>query len=84
MGSIGRNRIALARIGAPLYRWIGAEIVKIDKINAVTAARLVTPFAKLSRLPEPLKEEVRAICQEMLNIGEISHNLSDQLKRILL
>ena len=84
VGSIGRNRIALARIGAPLYRWIGAEIVKIDKINAVTAARLVTPFAKLSRLPEPLKEEVRAICQEMLNIGEISHNLSDQLKRILL
>lgn len=84
VGSIGRNRIALARIGAPLYRWIATEIVKVDKINAVTAARLVTPFAKLARLPEPLQDEVRAIGQEMLDSQEISHNLSDQLKRILL
>ncbi len=84
VGSIGRNRIALARIGAPLYRWIATEIVKVDKINAVTAARLITPFAKLARLPEPLQDEVRAIGQEMLDSQEISHNLSDQLKRILL
>lgn len=83
VGAVGKNRYALARIGAPLYEWIAQEILVIDKINSVTAARLVTPFTKLTRLPEPLQLEVRAIIESMLKAPNISNNLFDQLKRII-
>ncbi len=83
VGAIGRNRYALAIIGAPLYQWIANEILIIDKINSVTAARLVTPFTKLARLPEPLQTEVSTIINNMMKTPNISNNLFDQLKRIL-
>lgn len=83
VGTVGRNRYALAKIGAPLYQWIADEVIAIDKINAVTSARLITPFTKLSRLPEPLQQSVHAIIVHMLQTPDISINLSDQLKRLI-
>lgn len=83
VGAIGRNRYALAKIGAPLYQWIANEIMIIDAINSVTAARLITPFTKLARLPNPLQTEVTAIINGMMKAPNISNNLFDQLKRIL-
>lgn len=83
VGAIGRNRVALATIGAPLYQWIANEILAIDKINSITAARLVTPFTKAARLPEPLQSEVLEIVTQMMKSPDISNNLSDQLKRII-
>ena len=82
VGAIGKNRYALAKIGAPLYEWIAQEILTIDKINSVTASRLVTPFTKVARLPEPLQSEVMEIIHNMLKTPNISNNLFDQLKRI--
>lgn len=83
VGAIGRNRYALAKIGSPLYQWIAQQILEIDKLNSVTAARLVTPFTKLTRLPEPLQSEVSTIINDMMKTPNISNNLFDQLKRII-
>lgn len=83
IGAIGRNRYALAKIGRPLYQWIAQQILEVDKLNSVTAARLITPFTKLARLPEPLQDEVTAIINGMMKAPNISNNLFDQLKRII-
>lgn len=83
VGAIGRNRYALAKIGAPLYQWIAQQLLEIDKLNSVTAARLVTPFTKLARLPEPLQTDVSEIINQMMKTPDISNNLFDQLKRII-
>lgn len=83
VGAIGRNHYALAHIGAPIYQWLADEILRIDRVNSVTAARLVTPFTKLARLPIPLQEEVSSIITHMMQTPNISNNLIDQLKRIL-
>ena len=82
VGAIGRNHYALAKIGAPIYQWLAHEILRIDQINSVTAARLVTPFTKLARLPQPLQAEVSTIISDMMKTPNISNNLFDQLKRI--
>lgn len=70
------------KLEPPLYEWIAQEILTIDKINSVTASRLVTPFTKVARLPEPLQSEVMEIIHNMLKTPNISNNLFDQLKRI--
>ncbi len=83
VGAVGKNRYALAKVGSPLYQWIANEILEIDRINSITAAKLVTPFTKVARLQEPLKSEVVEIIHSMLKAPNISNNLFDQLKRIV-
>ncbi|GGZ94396.1 aminopeptidase N [Ignatzschineria ureiclastica] len=83
VGAVGKNRYALAKVGAPLYQWIANEILEIDRINSITAAKLVTPFTKVARLQEPLQSEVIEIIHTMLKAPNISNNLFDQLKRIV-
>lgn len=83
IGAVGRNRFALAKVGTPLYQWIADQILITDKINSITAARLITPFTKLRRLPEPLKGEVQLIIEAMRKTPNISSNLSDQLSRLV-
>lgn len=83
VGAIGRNRYALAKIGSPMYEWIANEIIAIDKINAITAARLITPFSQIAKIPEALQQEVQIIIMNMLKTPGLSINLADPLKRLV-
>ncbi|MBV7314611.1 aminopeptidase N [Shewanella sp. NIFS-20-20] len=65
------------------YQFLTEQLVKLDKINPQTAARLITPLIQYARFDSRRQQLIRACLTELSRLPELSRDLFEKISRAL-
>jgi len=71
------NQVGFHSSGGEGYRFLSEIIVTVDAINPQTAARLVAPLGRWSRMPEEAKGQMKAALNWVLSHGTLSDDVRE-------
>ena len=83
LGVFGQNRAAFHRADGAGYAFLAEEILKVDRLNPQTAARLLTPFTQWRRFDTARQNLMRAQLERILQTEGVSSNSLEIVQRSL-
>lgn len=77
------NTLAFHEPTGEAYRWIADQVLRIDRINPMVAARVIAPLSHWKRYDQQRSQLMRAELERILK-GHPDHPISDNIKEYIL
>ncbi|HEX8554127.1 MAG TPA: aminopeptidase N [Sphingomonas sp.] len=83
VGAFSVNQRAFNAADGSGYRFLGAQLAELDRINPQTAAKLLPPLARWRRFDEPRAALMRAELERLVALPGVSRDLFEQASKSL-